>query len=88
MPCRAAGSTERLLEERLVPAIAGENNCLLLNDRLLRAEECQTPLVEAGLDILNALKDSIILSDVKAALARNRCNILLPSSLPLKKIVN
>jgi hypothetical protein len=28
----------------------------LLNDRLLTAEECQTPLVEAGLDILNALK--------------------------------
>jgi hypothetical protein len=76
MPCRAPGSAERLLEERLVPAIAGENNCLL-NDRLLSAEECQTPLVEAGLDIFNALKDSIILADVKAAPVRNRCNMLL-----------
>jgi hypothetical protein len=76
MPCRAPGSAERLLEERLVPAIAGENNCLL-NDRLLSAEECQTPLVEAGLDIFNALKDSIILADVKAAPVTNRCNMLL-----------
>jgi hypothetical protein len=31
-----------------------------LNDRLSIAEECQTPLVEAGLDILNAIKHSII----------------------------
>ena len=30
----------------------------------MTAEECQTPLVEAGLDILNAIKHSIIGSEV------------------------
>ena len=53
----------------------------LLNDRLLGAEECQTPLVEAGLDILNALKDSITRLDVKEAALGVRPNILCLSVL-------
>ena len=55
----------KLLEKFPISAICRGINELLLNDRLLTAEECQTPLVEAGLDILNAIKDSIARQNVK-----------------------
>jgi hypothetical protein len=84
MPCQAAVDTEKLLEELLVRRLA-EGILTLLNDRLLTAEECQTPLVEAGREILNALKDSIIRLDVKETGERFWHNFLYDRVLCLQK---
>jgi hypothetical protein len=55
MRCLAAGYTEKLLEGLRLPA-KWPGILSSLNDRLLTAEERQAPLVEAGRNILNALK--------------------------------